>query len=295
MSRTEPDRPMVIGAGGLLGRALTLRLERAFPGTIAATRSEIDVTDPFRLETEVERLRPTVVINCAAWTDVDGCTRDPDRAMEVNAEGAANVARAAAAAGCRIIQVSTDFVFDGTSRTPYVESDAPNPIAEYGRSKLEGERRVAAATADHVIVRTAWLYGAGGRTFVDRIRSRAVAGEPLRVVTDQVGSPTWVEDLSEGILRLLHTTYRGIVHVTNRGACSRHALAEAVLQAIGLRGRVPLEATRTTPAPGVAERPAFAALDTTLYERLTSVTMRPWEEALRDYLASLATARRDGA
>jgi dTDP-4-dehydrorhamnose reductase len=286
---------MVIGAGGLLGRALARRLERDFPGTIAATRSEIDVTDPFRLEAEVDRLRPTVVINCAAWTDVDGCTRDPDRAMTVNAEGAANVAHAAAAAGCRMVQVSTDFVFDGTARRPYIETDAPNPIAEYGRSKLEGERRVAAAAADHVIVRTAWLYGAGGTTFVDRIRTRAEAGEPLRVVADQVGSPTWVDDLSEGILRLLSTTYRGIVHVANRGACSRHALAEAVLQGIGLRGRVPLEATRTTKAPGVAARPAFAALDTTLYERLTSVAMRPWEEALRDYLATVAAAPRGEA
>jgi dTDP-4-dehydrorhamnose reductase len=295
VSRAEPDRPMVIGAGGLLGRALTRRLERDFQGTIAATRSEVDVTDPFRLEAEVERLRPTVLINCAAWTDVDGCTRDPERAMAVNAEGAANVARVAAAAGCRIVQVSTDFVFDGTARRPYIESDAPNPIAEYGRSKLEGERRVAAAAADHVIVRTAWLYGAGGGTFVDRIRSRAQAGEPLRVVTDQVGSPTWVEDLSDAILRLLRTTFRGVVHVVNRGACSRHALAEAILQAIGLEGRLPLEATRTTEAPGIAARPAFAALDTTLYERLTSAAMRPWEEALRDYLASGGTARQGKA
>jgi len=277
---------MVIGAGGLLGRALNRRLERDFPGTIAATRSEIDVTDPFRLEAEVERLQPTVLINCAAWTDVDGCTRDPGRAMSVNAEGAANVARVAAVSGCRVVLVSTDFVFDGKGSRPYTESDAPNPLGDYGRSKLEGERRVAAAAADHLIVRTAWLYGAGGRTFVDRIRRQAEAGEPLRVVSDQFGSPTWVEDLSVGIVRLLGTPYRGIVHVANRGACSRHALAAAVLEVLGLTGRVSLQATQTVPLPGIAPRPACAALDTGLYERLTGAAMRPWEEALADYLSA---------
>jgi dTDP-4-dehydrorhamnose reductase len=277
---------MVIGAGGLLGRALTRRLEREFPGTIAATRSEIDVTDRFRLEAEVERLRPTLVVNCAAWTDVDGCTRDPEQALSVNAEGAGNVARAADAAGARVIQVSTDFVFDGDAARPYVETDAPNPLSEYGRSKLEGERRVAAAAPDHLIVRTAWLYGAGGRTFVDRIRSRALAFEPLVVVDDQFGSPTWVEDLSVGILRLLRTSHRGVVHVVNRGSCSRYALAAAIVETLGLTGRVTLRAVPTAPSPGVAVRPARAALETGLYERLTGSVMRPWEDALAEYLSA---------
>jgi dTDP-4-dehydrorhamnose reductase len=277
---------MVLGAGGLLGRALTRRLEREFPGTIGATRSEVDITDRFRLEAEVERLQPTVLVNCAAWTDVDGCGRDPARALSVNAEGAANVARAATASGCRVVQVSTDFVFDGKAGRPYVESDDPRPLGEYGRSKLEGEKRVAATAPDHLIVRTAWLYGAGGKTFVDRVLRKAEAGEPLRVVDDQVGSPTWVEDLAAGIVRLLGTAHRGVVHVANRGACSRHALAAEVLRAVGLEGRVPLVAIKTAPAPGVAPRPAFAPLDSGLYERLTSAAMRPWSEALAEYLST---------
>ena len=132
---------MILGAGGLLGRTLARRLEQAFPDTIAATRAEIDITDPSRLGLEIERLRPTAVINCAAWTDVDGCSRDPAAAFAANAEGAGNVARAAAAAGCRVVHLSTDFVFDGTAGRAYVESDPPAPLQEYGRSKWEGRSR----------------------------------------------------------------------------------------------------------------------------------------------------------
>jgi len=280
----DEGRPLIVGAGGLLGRTLARRLEDLFPDTIAATRAEIDITDAFRLEAEVERLRPTVVINCAAWTDVDGCTRDPVAAFAANADGAENVARAAAGAGCRVVHLSTDFVFDGKADRAYTESDSPAPLQEYGRSKWEGEKRVAAATPDHLIVRTAWMYGASERTFVEKIRRRADAGGPLSVVGDQHGSPTFVEDLAEGIVRLLRTGHRGIVHVANAGRCSRFELAAAVLEETGLRERVPLRSIPTMPQPGVAPRPAFAALDTTEYARLTGASMRPWREALRDYL-----------
>jgi dTDP-4-dehydrorhamnose reductase len=279
---------MILGAGGLLGRAVARRLERDSPDTIAATRAEIDIADRFGLEAEVERLRPTVIVNCAAYTDVDGCTRDPERAREVNAQGAENVARAAAASGCRMVQISTDFVFDGRADRPYVESDAVNPLSEYGRSKLEGERLVAAAAPDHLIVRTAWLYGEGGKTFVEKIRQKALAGEALRVVADQSGSPTWVEDLADALAALLATAHRGVAHVVNSGVCSRFELAAAILEAIGRAGRVPLEPSQTVPAPGVAVRPARAGLDPSLYARLTGQTMRPWRTALRDYLGRSA-------
>ena len=285
MTRSGTPRPMVLGAGGMLGIALSRRLEREFPETIAATRAELDIADRFRLEAEVERLQPTVLINCAAYTDVDGCTRDPGRAGEVNADGAAHVARAGAAAGCRVVHVSTDFVFDGRARRPYREDDPTGPLSEYGRSKLEGERRVAAEAPDHLIVRTAWVYGAGGDNFVEKIRRRAASGAPLKVVDDQRGSPTWTEDLADGIVRLLGTDHRGVVHLVNRGVCSRHDLAAAILDHLGLASRVRLEATTTAPAPGVAARPAYSALDTSLFERLTGATPRPWEEALSGYLS----------
>ena len=279
-----PIRPLVIGAGGMLGRALVRRLEPEFEDTIGATRAEIDILDRFRMEAEIERLEPTVVINCAAWTDVDGCTRDPARALEVNAEGAENVARAAAGSGCRMVQVSTDFVFDGRAGRPYVETDVPAPLQAYGLSKLEGERRVAVAAEDHLIVRTAWLYGEHGDHFVGRILDRARRGEPLKVVDDQRGSPTLVDDLSDGIASLLRTDHRGLVHVVNTGVVSRFEQARAALEAAGLLERTRLEPARTVVPPGGTARPANSALDTSLYTRLTGCVPRPWQEALGDYL-----------
>jgi dTDP-4-dehydrorhamnose reductase len=280
----DGGRPMIVGAGGLLGRVLTRRLQDLCPDTIAATRAEIDITDAFRLAAEVERLRPTVVINCAAWTDVDGCSRDRVTAFAANAEGAGHVARAAAGTGCRIVHLSTDFVFDGRADRPYAETDHPAPLQEYGRTKWEGEKRVMAAAPDHLIVRTAWMFGPSDRTFVEKIRRGAAAGGSLRVVADQHGSPTYVEDLAGAIVRLLGVAYRGVVHVANAGQCSRFELAAAVLEDAGLAGRVALQSTTTKPRPDVAPRPAHAALDTTLYTRLTGTSMRPWRVALRDYL-----------
>ena len=281
---------MVIGASGLLGRALTRRLEAEFPDTIGATRAEADVTDRFRLELEIERLRPTVVINCAAFTDVDGCTRDPGRARDVNALGAENAARAAAASGCRMVQISTDYVFDGGADRPYAEDDPVGPIQEYGRSKLDGERRVATAAPDHLIVRTAWLFGRDGGAFVTGIRRRALAGEPLRVVSDQTGSPTFVEDLADGIARLLRVEHRGVVHLVNRGSASRIDMTGVILQALGLAGKAvvtPVAARTIFPS---ADRPAYTVLATGLYERLTGSIPRGWREALADAVGEGAGA-----
>ncbi len=285
MSGPADPEPLVLGAGGMLGRAVAEVLEAALPRTVSATRAEADVTDRFRLEAEVERLRPDLIINCAAYTDVDGCEIDRDRARRVNAEGAENAARAAAAAGCPIIHVSTDFVFDGRKSVPYTEDDPPAPLSEYGRSKLEGERRVAAATPHHLIVRSSWLYGPGRGNFVDAIRSRAENGGALRVVDDQFGSPTYVADLARALLLLIRKNARGLVHFANAGTCSRFALARAVLAATGL-GAVRLEPIRTEEAGRIAVRPAFSALDTSRYTCLTGVSPRPWPEALRDYLGA---------
>ena len=283
MSGSPSRVALVLGAGGMLGRAVTETLERAFPGTVSATRWEVDVTDRFRLDAEVERLRPDLVVNCAAYTDVDGCEIDRDRARRVNAEGAENAARAAAAAGCPIVHVSTDFVFDGRKGAPYSEDDPPSPLSEYGRSKYDGERRVAAATPEHLIVRTSWLYGPGRGNFVDSIRARARNGGTLRVVDDQFGSPTYVADLARALHHLVLRNARGLVHFANAGACSRYALAQAVLSVSGM-SHVRLEPIRTDEAGRIAIRPAYAALDTSRYASLIGEGPRPWEVALRDYL-----------
>ncbi len=284
MSADRDAVPLVLGAGGMLGSALARALEKEFPATVSATRAEADVTDRFRLEAEVERLQPTVLINCAAYTNVDGCEVDRDLARRVNVEGAENAARAAAAAGCRLVHISTDFVFDGRAGRPYTESDAAAPVSEYGRTKLEGERRVVTVIQDHLIVRTAWLYGFGRSNFVDAIRARVSDGGVLKVVSDQVGSPTWVADLAAALIALLRVDYQGVVHFANAGACSRYALAEAIVRILGVAG-IRLEPISTAEAGRIAVRPAFSALDTSLYTRLTSRTPRPWEEALRDYLS----------
>jgi dTDP-4-dehydrorhamnose reductase len=277
--------PLVLGAGGMLGRVVADTLEQSLPGTISATRSEIDVTDRFRLESEVERLRPDAIVNCAAYTDVDGCEIDRDRARRVNADGAENAARAAAALGCLVVHVSTDFVFDGRKGAPYVEEDQPAPLSEYGRTKYEGERRVAATAPNHLIVRASWLYGPGRGNFVDAIRARARNGGPLRVVDDQIGSPTYVLDLARALHLLILKNARGLVHFANAGACSRYLMAREILSAGGMAA-TPLLPITTEEAGRIAIRPVNSALDTTLYSSLTGEWPRAWQEALRDYLGT---------
>lgn len=275
--------PLILGSGGTVGRALTRLLGERFPHTVSATRTEIDVTDRFRLEAEVERLRPTVLINCAALSDPKDCEADPDRARLVNVVGAENAARAAAACGCRLVHVSTASVFDGRSDRPYRESDPPEPLSVHGRTKLEGERRVAEAAEDHLIVRTSWLYGRGCAGFVETIRRAALGGVVLRVASDESGSPTSVGDLAGALLRLLSVNVAGLVHFANSGICSRFAMAEMILEALGHAGAViePVASDRG----GTVVVPVNAALDTALYTRLTGSAPRSWQAALRDYLA----------
>ena len=276
--------PLVLGAGGMLGSLLVDRLERRYPATIAATRSEIDIEDRFRLEGELERLRPSVVINCAAFTDVDRCETEPDRARGVNIEGAENVARAASASGYRVIHLSTDFVFDGSTQKQYLETDPTGPLSEYGRSKLEGEKRVGRLAADHLIIRTAWLYGKGSANFVDTIRSRASEGGVLRVVDDQFGTPTSAADLAAAIEILIGIEHRGVLHFANTGVVSRYEMARAIVEIIGA-GETRVLPIATAQTTRVASRPSRSALDTSLYSGVTGRPPRPWRIALEDYLS----------
>lgn len=286
--------PLLLGADGLLGRALAARLEVLHPATVAATRAEIDVTDRFRLEAEIERLRPGVVINCAAVSDPAACEIDPDRARRVNTEGATNAALACAALACRLVHLSTAEVFDGARAAPYAETDAPAPRSVCGRTRLEGETGVAATHADHLIVRTFWVYGAGGPDFVDTLRRRARDEPHLRVAGDQTASPTCADDVAEAVVRLLATGQRGVVHFTNAGLGTRIDLAREILRLIGDDpGRVepidPAGIGRLAPAP------ARVLLDTGLYTRLTGARPRPWTEALADCLVRGGAGRPEGA
>ena len=173
----------------MLGQAVAAAATRLGHDVVALSRAELDVTDADHVRRVVAAAEPRAVVNCAAWTDVDAAETAEAAATAVNGEGAGNVARAAAEAGARIVHVSTDYVFDGTKREPWLESDAVNPIGAYGRSKLAGEEQVAAATEEYAIVRTAWLFGAGGRNFVDTMLALGEERDEVSVVTDQVGSP----------------------------------------------------------------------------------------------------------
>ena len=284
---------MILGADGLPGRALAARLEAGHPGTIAATRLEADVTDRFRLEAEIERLRPTVVINCASLSDPDACETDPDRARRVNAEGAENAALACAAAGCRLVHLSTAAVFDGSRTAPDTETDPTAPLSVHGRTKLEGETRVAAALPDHLIVRASWLFGPGRPNLVDAIRARASEERILKIAGGEIGSPTSAADLAEAVARLLRTRHRGVVHFANTGACTRVELAREILSLLGEDpGRV---AERPADETGrLARRPPRALLETSLYARLTGAPPRGWREALADHLGAAIDARAAG-
>ena len=274
---------VIVGAGGMLGRDVSKALGERHPSTVCATRDEIDITDYWGTRWELERLHADVVVNCAAFTDVDGCETQAEKAFQVNAEGPGNLARACTEVGARIVHLSTDFVFDGSGETPYREQDPTNPQSVYARSKLEGEQQVTAGNPDHVILRCAWLYGPGGRNFISAILKAARAGEPVRVVTDQRGTPTYTHDLALAVARILGIKAAGVVHFANSGVCSRYEFAQEALRLAGLEA--PLEPIHTAQLQDrPARRPAFSALDTGKFTELTGILPRPWQETLVDYL-----------
>jgi len=226
----------IVGASGQLGSELVVRFQSAGHDVLPLARPELDLERPESLDV-VPSWRPDVVVNAAAWTDVDGCALDPERAMRLNGEAAGRVAAVAASTGALVVQVSTNEVFDGSEDRPYRETDEPGPINPYGSSKLAGERAVAAANARHVIVRTAWLFSLGQRTFPARIRAAArraeAAGQALRVVADEFGNPTWTPDLAAVIVRIsgiaLATGVPSILHAAGWPPASRFEWAEAAL------------------------------------------------------------------
>lgn len=288
-------RLLITGAGGLVGHELEALLAGApwrdrFEG-VPLDRAALDVTDARAVEAALDRWRPDAAVNCAGYTLVDDAERDVAGAMRLNAEAPGLLAEACAARGVRLVHLSTDYVFDGRKRGPYVESDPVAPLSVYGRSKAAGEQAVARGYEGRVegwlVVRTQWLYGEVGPAFVKSVLARARAGERLRVVDDQWGAPTWGRDLAEALLALLEAEAAGIVHVANAGVTTWFGVARAVLETCGLEGRVALEPVPTSAFPRPATRPACGVLDCTRYRVLTGRTMRSWREALDVFLATL--------
>ncbi len=288
-------RPAIcLGSIGMLGSDVVATWLRArehdptgLPSLVeVADWTVVDLTDEQAVHEFIERQNPSLVVNCAAYTDVDGCTRDPARAMLVNGDAAAFVAAACAEVGARLMHVSTDFVFDGRSDRPYVEDDPVNPLSPYGESKLAGERAVLEHVPDACIVRTAWLYGRNGKNFVTTMLRLGRERDELRVVHDQVGSPTYTRDLSEAMLNLIRAEATGFVHVVNAGQSSWCELARESLRLAGID--TPVHPITAEEFDSPTERPAYSVLSTRRYTELTGQTMRPWQDALRDFMAGLS-------
>ncbi len=274
---------LITGAAGMLGQALGAHLSRG-DEVMALARADLDVTDLGATRAALARGKPEVVIHAGAWTDVDGCEQDPDRAWRVNALGSRNLAVACQEVGAGCCYLSTDYVFDGSKPDPYTEFDAPNPISRYGAAKLAGERYVQTLTPRHWIVRSSWLFGPGGKNFVKTILTRARRGEELRVVVDQVGSPTHTHDLARAIARLVSAPRYGIWHVTNSGACSWFDFAASILAHAGLT-RARLEPITSKDLGRPAPRPRNSVLRNYCWALEGWPPLRSWAEALREYLA----------
>ncbi len=263
----------------MLGRDVVRAAELAGHEAIATDRGKLDVTDSEATRRAAEAASPQAIVNCAAYTDVDRAEAEPEQAMRVNAQGARNVAAAAALVDASVLYVSTDYVFDGSKETPYVESDEPSPLGSYGASKLAGEIDTAAVNPRHYLVRTSWLFGTSGRNFVETMLDLGSRLGEVSVVTDQVGSPTYTPHLAEGIVRVLGSDSYGLHHMTAAGQCSWHDFAVAIFDRAGLPCNVLTTTTDQTNRP--APRPAYSVLAT---QRDDAIHLPAWRAGLDDYM-----------
>jgi dTDP-4-dehydrorhamnose reductase len=274
---------LVCGAAGMLGRDVVRAAETANHEVVALDRRALDVTDASAVADAVERAHPHAVINCAAYTDVDGAESERDTALRVNGEGARNVAAGAAGAGAAVVYVSSDYVFDGTKGKPYLESDLTGPRSAYGASKLAGETETAAANPRHHIVRSSWLFGVYGPNFVATMLRLGAERDEVVVVRDQVGAPTYTVHLAEGLVRMLDSHVYGIHHMAAYGACSWYDFAVAIFARAGVSCRVLSTTTAELARP--APRPAYSVLGS---ESRDAIQLPVWSEGLDAYLTEVA-------
>ncbi len=272
-------RILVTGAKGQLGQ----ELQRVLRGeeVIATDQPEYELTDPM-LGEKIAAQRPDLVIHAAAYTDVDGCERNPDMAFQINAIGTRYVAEGAAKAGAKLLYLSTDYVFDGRKTVPYTERDPVNPLNVYGRSKLAGEEEALKGCRRTLVLRTSWLYGVQGKNFVKTILSLAVTQLEIRVVEDQRGSPTYARHLAQVIAGLIRSDVAGVIHAGGEGECSRYEFAKAILQEAGLNCRVvPFS---TAESGQLAIRPTYSVLSTALLQQY-GLSLLPWRVGLQRFIS----------
>lgn len=276
-------RILLLGSGGLMGTALS----RAFAGQqlTAFQHQELDITDYVAVEKAFLKTRPQIVINASAMTRVDDCEKFREAAFLINGHAPGSLAALCKQHGAVMVHFSTDFVFSGDSGRPYAEEDPARPVNYYGTTKLEGEKRIVAADAPWLIVRTSWLFGRKGDNFVKKILKRAMAGVRLQAADDQVGAPSYSEDVAAALVHLLRKEARGIIHFTNTGSCSRHEQAVTALRLYGLNNSV--EAVKNEDLRNPAQRPHHSVLDIGKYIRTTGQTPRSWQQGMADYIAYL--------
>jgi len=280
------SRILVIGAKGMLGRDLVPELHSSFPcdDILAWDIEEVDIRKQQETIEQIEGVCPTVVINLAGYTDVDGSESHEEEAFEVNAEGMKHIVMGAKRCGAKTIYLSTDYVFDGRKGAPYLEEDPPNPLNTYGRSKRRGEEFVLELAEDGLIIRTQWLYGRHGKSFVTAILRQAREKEVLSIVDDQVGAPTYTVDLSKAISQLIRKQARGIFHVTNSGFCSWYDFGQTILRLSGME-KIKVLPVSSQDLNRKARRPAYSVLSTQKLKQETGIELRPWPEAIKEFLS----------
>jgi dTDP-4-dehydrorhamnose reductase len=277
---------LVTGAGGMLGRAVAGAAARLGHQVVACARADLDVVDADATRRLVAEARPAAIVICAAYTDVVGAEADWNSAEAVNVRGARHVASAAAEVGAFVVHVSTDYVFDGSKREPWLESDPVAPLGVYGETKLAGERAVASVNPAHAIVRTAWLFGAGGRNFVDTMLALGAEREEVSVVTDQIGCPTWTGHLAPALVELAERPAEtGIHHIAGSGSCSWNELALEIFERARIDCRVLPASSEQFVRP--AKRPAYSVLGS---ERRDPLVLPRWQDGVAEYLATRVAA-----
>ncbi|MEK7348167.1 MAG: dTDP-4-dehydrorhamnose reductase [Candidatus Eisenbacteria bacterium] len=280
-------RILITGANGMLGRALAERLASGHTLFLWG-RDEADLSDEAAVREAARGIEFDAIVHAAAFTEVDRCESEYELALRGNRDAVRYVALLARDRGAHFVTVSTDYVFDGTKGEPYVEDDPTAPVNAYGRSKLEGEKAALSSGAAALVVRTSWLFGPGGKNFVENIAGKLERGEALEVVDDQLGSPTYTRHLAHGIARLLGRGATGIVHVTNSGQTTWYGFAVAIARYLGSATPIaPISSDRIRrPAP----RPAYSVLSGERYAGLAGERMPRWEDALHHYLAGRSAA-----
>ncbi len=274
-------RTLIFGAKGQLGRDLISVFQRECE-VVGHDLPEVDIADEVALQPIVEAFGPDLLVNAAAYTNVDGAEDDVATAFLANETGARNVAELAAYHQIPVVYISTDYVFDGTKGTPYLPSDPMAPLGVYGKTKAAGEHATIVANPRHFILRTAWLYGPGGNNFVEKVLRAAETRPELSVVDDEFGSPTHTLDLAEAVLALAKTQNYGTYHAVNTGACNRLEFAQAFLEMAGVT--IPVRPCKAADYPSKAARPAYSVLDTADLTAASNYVMRPWREALAHYM-----------